>query len=200
MAADGRAEWVAHTAMTTCGPAGPGEGLIGGHGGAAGPCLGPAAGSGSPKMNKNYAVSALSEDKVDRAFPLIRALEPDLDLDDWRRFCREGLGKTGHDGSAGTVFVASNPRGYLQGLCVAALPEGEREARVLEVPIFIAASVADGEGVAAEMMEFLEAYGRDKVCGGIRIWPLDRDNWKRLVEHAPPPAEAAGTTIPLAGG
>lgn len=151
-------------------------------------------------MNKSYAVSPLSEDKVDRAFPLMRCVEPDLDLDDWRRFCREELGKTGHDGGAGAVFVASNPRGYLQGLCVASLPAGEREARVLEVPIFIAASVADRDGVAAEMMEFLEAYCRDKVCGGIRIWPLDRDNWKRLVEHAPPPAAAAGTTIPLAGG
>ncbi|MQT12208.1 hypothetical protein [Segnochrobactrum spirostomi] len=155
-------------------------------------------------MNKSYAVSPLSEDKVDRAFPLIRSLEPDLDLDAWRRFCREGFEETGHNGIAGTVFVASNPRGYLQGLCVAALPEEAREgpasqARVLEVPIFIAASAADRDGVAAEMMEFLEAYGRDKVCGGIHIWPLDRDTWKRLVEHAPPPAAAAGVTIPLAG-
>ena len=56
---------------------------------------------------------------------------------------------------------------------------------VVDVPLFVAASAADGEGVTAELLDFLRTQCDRSVCSGIRFWAMDTETWSRRLrpEH-----------------
>jgi hypothetical protein len=75
--------------------------------------------------------------------------------------------------------------GYVKGLCVYAIRDHASYGRVVDVPLFVAASVADGEGVTAELLDFLRTKCDRSVCSGIRFWAMNTATWGRRLrpEH-----------------
>jgi hypothetical protein len=131
-------------------------------------------------MSSSYVVEPIGPKTVDTAYPLAQAMIPSLSNHEWRRFCRslgftEGCSAT--VGETDRVVVARNPKGYLKGLCIFALRDHATYGRLIDVPFFIASSVADGEGVTGELISFLRGKCDQWVCSGIRLWTIDQETW-----------------------
>lgn len=75
------------------------------------------------------------------------------------------------------VVVARNAKGYVKGLCVYALRDHTTYGRLIDVPLFIASSAADAEGVTEELIDFLRGKCDQCVCSGIRFWATDQEIW-----------------------
>lgn len=134
-------------------------------------------------MQSTYKVGRIAPEQVDPAYLLISPVAPTLDLAAWRTFCGAVQRKDRHDGED-DVAVATNPRGYLQGLCAYAVRQHPFYGRILDVSIFIVTSAADEAGVAADLLRHLKVLARAEACGAIRIWTLGEDTWSRHVEGA----------------
>jgi|GEM_PF-1482182 hypothetical protein len=129
---------------------------------------------GRLKMSRSYAIESISPATIDRTYLLARAAMPGLLAHEWRQFCR------GHDPSRirataddrEEIALARNATGYVKGLCVYAVRTHPTYGRLLDVPFFVVASAADGEGVAAELLDFLRDKCDKFVCSGIRFWTM----------------------------
>lgn len=120
----------------------------------------------------SYSIKPIGPDGVDRAFPLMRPVAPDLSLQEWRRFCRDG-------GQREETVLAINSKGYVKGLCIFAIRDHRHYGRLLDVPVFVVASAADSEGVGAELLQFLEATRDSEGCSGVRFWTMGGETWDR---------------------
>lgn len=137
-------------------------------------------------MPQTYAVAEIRPDQVDKCYALVNPVAPALQLEEWRTFC-ERARERGR-ASGGYVIVATNPVGYIKGLCIAAVRDHPVHGHILDVPIFAATSAADDSVVAADMLSYLKDIGRRAACERLRLWTLDNDNWDRLCrEEANPP-------------
>ncbi len=135
-------------------------------------------------MPSTYRVSPISPAQIDRAYLLVQPVAQSLDLPGWRTFCH-GIVNRQHDPSQREhIIVATNPRDYIQGLCLMRLAEHPSYGRLLDVPIFVITSVADEPGVAADMLKYLKAFGLKNDGRRIRFWTLGEDNWERRFQKA----------------
>jgi hypothetical protein len=75
------------------------------------------------------------------------------------------------------VVVARNAKGYIKGLCMYVVRDHATYGRMIDVPVFIVASAADGEGVAEDLIDFLMSKCDRSVCSGIRFWGLNPEIW-----------------------
>ena len=75
------------------------------------------------------------------------------------------------------VVVARNVKGYVKGLCIYATRDHATYGRLIDVPLFIASSAVDGEGVTGELINFLRSKCDQSVCSGIRFWAIDGETW-----------------------
>jgi hypothetical protein len=123
-------------------------------------------------MFPSYTIKPIAKEGVDRAFPLMRAVAPDLSLQEWREYCRNG-------GQREETVLAINASGYVKGLCVFSVRDHGRYGRLLDVPIFVVASAADAEGVGVELLLFLAATRDSEACAGVRFWTMGRETWDR---------------------
>ena len=72
--------------------------------------------------------------------------------------------------------------------------------RLVDVPLFIAFSAADGEGVVEELINFLMGKCDGSVCSGIRFWEMNRETWED--RHSPSYIERSdhGLFLPALAG
>lgn len=128
-----------------------------------------------------YSIERVSGEDITRAFPLLSGVAPQLDLERWRAYCE------GRDPAAKgqTAFVARNAAGYVQGLCAFTKVNHLRYGAVVEVPVFLVASVADPRGVADDLLEALSAVCRRENCAGVLVGVkgLDEDVRQRLASR-----------------
>jgi len=126
-------------------------------------------------MAQTYTVARLSTDKVDQAFPLMHALEPQLDIDQWRRISRSTREAQAAGSDAETILVVAGPRGYLLGVCVVAFVgknSGDSRATVSRCMID---SVLDPEGVASALLQTLVELSERAGCTRLRISIMGTD-------------------------
>ncbi len=123
-----------------------------------------------------YRVEPLGAARVDQAFTLIRLVAPTLELKAWRAFCRNMGGATA---SSRALSVVINPRGYVQGLCLTELKDHPLHGRIVDVPVFLATSAADEEGVAGALLGHLGHLSRLNGDCPARIWTERDDVWSR---------------------
>ncbi|MBS7541361.1 hypothetical protein [Ancylobacter lacus] len=123
-----------------------------------------------------YRVEPLTADRVDQAFTLIRLVAPTLELKAWRAFCRTMGGAAA---SSRALSVAINPRGYVQGLCLTEMKDHPLHGRIVDVPVFLATSAADDEGVAGALLAHLGHLSRLNGDCPARIWTERDDMWPR---------------------
>jgi hypothetical protein len=137
-------------------------------------------------ISSSYSITPLAPDAADRAYPLIRAVAPDMGLHEWRRFCQNvasPLGSRARAGEREEAVLATNSRGYAKGLCIYSIRDHWFYGRLLDVPIFVAASAADATGVAADLLQFLQT-ARDRTgCSGVRFWAMSGDSWARRLDE-----------------
>jgi hypothetical protein len=140
-----------------------------------------------------YEIVGIEPAQVDRAFALLQVALPGIGMDVWRSYVTDVI-----DGRSGwsdrEVLVASNPRGYVQAVCITSIVERDR-VRVLDVPIFIVVSAADERGIRAELLAHLKGLAADLGCHRLRIWTQTPDNWARHL--APDAFEQASVDISI---
>lgn len=126
-----------------------------------------------------YKVSRMSVGQIDASHCLVSLIAPELDLEGWRTVCRNLLDRKDYQSNQDDIAVATNPLGYVQGLCVSGVRNHIANGRILDVPIFVAASAADADGVTIDLLHYLKRLAKAKACDRIRIWTLGGDNWRR---------------------
>ena len=139
--------------------------------------------SNSP--SSGYCVKPIAGETIDRAYPLMRAVAPALELREWRQFCQNAAPDGGRDKTSDReqIVQAIDPQGYVKGLCIYALRDHWFYRRLLDVPIFVAASAADAAGVAAELLQFLQTARDDAGCSGVRFWTMGGQSWERRLNE-----------------
>lgn len=133
-------------------------------------------------MWKSYSIEPITFEAADRAYPLIRAVAPAVTLEQWRQFCRNAAPPLAPDKRASNreqAILAIDPRGNIKGLCIYSIGEHWFYGRLLDVPIFVAASAADAKGVGTELLRFLQGACNQSVCAGIRFWTMGAEVWSR---------------------
>lgn len=136
-------------------------------------------------MSQAYQVGQITAKQIDSAFVLARATTPMLDLESWRRFCKEvrdGWDRPGPAPASSDVLVVANPPGYVQGLAICAVRADLAHGQVLDVSVFTVASAADEIGVADELLRCLKARARILGCRGLRVWNWGEDGWSRSLQ------------------
>jgi len=127
-----------------------------------------------------YTIEPIGPRTIDRAYPLAQTVVPALSQHEWRQCCHlNGLSSFDPEAEREEIVVARNADGYVKGLCVYAIRDHASYGRVVDVPLFVAASAADGEGVTAELLDFLRTKCDRSVCSGIRFWAMDTEMWGR---------------------
>ena len=132
-------------------------------------------------MSRGYLVEPIGPETIARAYPLIRAVVSDVAEHEWVQIAGPHDvvgGRPATGGEPEEVIVARNSEGYVKGLCVYAVRDHATYGRLIDVPFFIVASAADGEGATAVLIHFLRGKCDQSVCSGIRFWPLDCDAWE----------------------
>lgn len=120
-------------------------------------------------MQRSYTTAPITTEQVDAAYLLVGPLDPLLDLARWRSYCHEAQSGVGTATCRQQIVVATNPRGYLQGLCVHAVVTHPVQGAILDVPVFVVASAADEIGVAEALFCDLCAVAERRDCAAIRI-------------------------------
>ena len=131
-------------------------------------------------MSPSYFVEPIGPETIDRAYPLARAVLPALSKHEWWQFCRSpdfAEGRPPIVGEREEVVVARNVKGYVKGLCIYATRDHPTYGHLIDVPLFIASSAVDGEGVTGELINFLRSKCDQSVCSGIRFWAIDGETW-----------------------
>ncbi|MCZ8043862.1 MAG: hypothetical protein O9330_15440 [Beijerinckiaceae bacterium] len=117
-------------------------------------------------MQGAYTIAGMTPDQVDAAGLLVGMMTPPPDLEGWRR---DGGDAEVSAGRRQDVRVATNPRGYVQGLCLCRQARHVVHGAILDVPLFVVASAADGPGVASALVEDLCAIAGRLDCAAVRI-------------------------------
>jgi len=116
-----------------------------------------------------YQVGPLTVEQVDTAYCVAKLFAGTLSLDHWRSFCRTVLEREGQQGGRDEIHVATNARGYIQGLCIGSATEDPDHGRILDVWFFAVMSVSDEAGLASDMVQYLRAAAKAGGCEGLRI-------------------------------
>lgn len=141
-----------------------------------------------------YQINRLDVERIDQAYPLVTLLAPTLGLDSWRTLCGTVMNRE----RVGEVIAATNPLGYIQGICVVALRNDAAIGRLLDVPFIVIASAADEAGVVADMLAYLKKLGRAEGCDNLRIWTTQEDSWGRCLHERDLRPWDHGFLLPLA--
>lgn len=119
-------------------------------------------------MTSGLLVRPLATDQIPLAFPLLSVCDPELTLEQWRRYA-EGL-MNGADGSgARRILTVQSPESYIYGLSVYWLRPDLWRGSVLEIDNFAVIDMVRGRTTAAILLRALEKLGRESGCSCVSI-------------------------------
>lgn len=118
-------------------------------------------------MDDSFIAKPLGQRQIDQAYPLVRAIAPDLSVEQWRAFAAALIG-TKHTRAASTgIMTVQNARGYLHGLFSYAIEEHLRHGRILAVDNFVVLDLFDMTGPAETLLRSMEVLARSLGCTAI---------------------------------
>ena len=125
-------------------------------------------------MTVYFQTSALADDQLAQALPLVQISWPEIDLAAWLDFAR-GIREEGGD-----LLALRETDGYICGL-VAYRRQTGLDGAVLSVPLFIVSDLANRPYLAETLAEAVEQVGKQLGC---RIGHLEF-NWRqaRLIDQ-----------------
>jgi hypothetical protein len=138
------------------------------------------------QMTPSYLIEPIGGETIERAFTLVNAVIPTLSKYEWTQACH--CSSVAKGGCAARreredIVIARNAKGYVKGLCMYAIRDHRTYGRLVDVPLFIVFSAADGEGAVEELINFLMGKCDESVCSGIRFWEMNRETWED--RHSP---------------
>ncbi|HYG90520.1 MAG TPA: hypothetical protein VD978_30170 [Azospirillum sp.] len=122
-------------------------------------------------MDDGFIAKPLGKRQVDQAFPVVRAILPNLALDRWRAFAAARLDRTqGASGPAvirAGIMTVQNERGYIHGLFSYSADDHLHHGCVLTVENFIVHDLFNLPDVAATLLRAMDTIARDLGCSAI---------------------------------
>ena len=109
-----------------------------------------------------YYVVGLGIEEADAAYPLIRAIAPEITADDWRRYVRRRC----HDGGFKGLFDCNE---LLIGLFSYRFGERLRQGRVLAIDDFVTFELSNAAPGRKLLMATAERYARHRGCTGMEV-------------------------------
>ncbi len=110
-------------------------------------------------------VSLLSEGEVDQAFPLIRTVCPDTDLESWRRFAAQRLTR-GPDSGTG-ILIVRNEQDCIVAVAAFLMSHDLMHGPVLFADHFCALDIVDQGNVARALENGVEKIARRHGCTAV---------------------------------
>jgi hypothetical protein len=132
-------------------------------------------------MPHSYALRQLTDRQIEQAHVFIGAVAPEVDLSDWRRFCKSMAASGSGPREGYEAAIASDRRGYIRGLCVFASRTAQDGRRRLEVPLFAPLAAVDSTGVARSLLNWLEQQARRRCCQLIVFRSLAPKDWSTFI-------------------
>ncbi|NEJ74731.1 hypothetical protein GR197_30110 [Rhizobium phaseoli] len=111
-------------------------------------------------MTSGYRVHLLHTDDAPRAYSLIQVAAPCFSADDWAEVVASA--------DRWTLVSLKDPAGYVRGLAAYRIGTHPIAGRLMDVPIFVAASVIDDVTVADVL--FTSLRRRSAGCDFMRLW------------------------------
>lgn len=123
-------------------------------------------------MDDTFIAKPLGRRQIDQAYPLVRAVAPDLTIDRWRAFAASLIGPakaSEPDAPAPRtgVMTVQNARGYLHGLFSYVVEEHLRHGRILAVDNVVVLDLFDMTGPAETLLRSMDALARGLGCSAI---------------------------------
>ena len=109
-------------------------------------------------------VSLMSLLEVDRAFPLIRAVCPQAELEAWRSFARQRIA---NEGSRTGILVVENEQACIVGVSAYQLLHDLIHGPVLYADQFCALDIVDQSNIARALENGIEKIARRHGCSAV---------------------------------
>ncbi|NIA71269.1 hypothetical protein HBA54_21960 [Pelagibius litoralis] len=131
-------------------------------------------------------VSLLSNEEVDRAYPLVQTVLPDASIEAWRRFAEARLAREARD-RAGILSVR-NEQSCIVGLGAYLLAEDLLHGPILFADHFCALDIMDPTSVARALVRAIERVAEQQGCSAIHTTLMQTeargaDSWISNVLH-----------------
>ena len=116
-------------------------------------------------MPRTLAAAPLALADVLQAFPLARALLPQLELETWRDFARRRLGRPATRG----IVAVRDERGYFYALFSYEVRHALGDGATLEVGLAIAMEMIDRSGPAAVLLREIDTLAARLRCAAVHV-------------------------------
>jgi hypothetical protein len=123
--------------------------------------------SGRRHMSVSFTISALSNDQVPLAFPLIQATWPNADLASWLSFVAFFDDPAAAAGSG--VLALRDPAGCICGVLAYRLDRDLQAGLILAVHLFTAIDLANSLRTVRALLDAVELRGVELGCTGLQI-------------------------------
>jgi len=123
-------------------------------------------------MDERLTPRLLDKTTIDRAFPLVRNLAPDITLERWTRFAKPHLASRSPDWPRGLMTI-QNAAGYILGLFVFEVRDDLYEKRVLCIDNIIIPNIPGRDAIWAGVVDAAEHIAAMNGCRTIRAGLAD---------------------------
>ncbi len=110
-----------------------------------------------------YVIGSLSAEQIPQAFPVIKAVNPEITLESWSNYAALFVAQPSTLEPSGIVTVQC-PNGYIHGLTCCRARQDLRLGRVLAVENFVSLDLAGGRRAAGVLLHATEDKARDWNC------------------------------------
>ncbi|HEY0833176.1 MAG TPA: hypothetical protein VGE72_04620 [Azospirillum sp.] len=118
-------------------------------------------------MDEGFTAKPLGLRQIDQAYPLVRTIAPDLEVERWRGFATALTGLSRASGAPGGIMTAQNERGYIHGLFSYSVRADLHYGQVLAVDNFIVLDLFNPAGAASVLLKAMEDVARAHHCAAI---------------------------------
>ena len=121
-------------------------------------------------MVQRYEVRSISQSRLAEAYPLMRAAQRDLQLEEWLRYASGLVGRTTPplSGPRGIIGIEGNS-GYLHGLLVFRVEIELRLGRTLKCEHVVVASLIGEHEVARCLLDAIDQIARVNDCAAVQV-------------------------------
>jgi GNAT superfamily N-acetyltransferase len=123
-------------------------------------------------MSETYHVQPLAPEQVAQAFPLVKAIVPDVTLERWLVYAGPFLQQP-EGQAARRILTVQCDKGYIHGLAFCRCKPDLRLGCILEVENFVSLDLIGGKRAGRALLKAAEQQARDWGCGHLRLSLLD---------------------------
>ncbi|MBP2295904.1 hypothetical protein [Azospirillum rugosum] len=124
-------------------------------------------------MDDSFIAKPLGQRQIDQAYPLVRAVAPDLRVEQWRAFAAVFLAPKESSAAPSGIMTVQNTRGYIHGLYSFTIEQSLRHGRILAVTNFVVLDLFDMTGPAETLLRSMEGLARGHSCAAIHTTLLE---------------------------